>query len=79
MKLNYGKLTDVVGIPLAVGDLVYDYSFCNLGTIEEYNAEQRHFIVRIKSEDGKSFCTIKEGGSLMSLEPHRVTNPELFL
>ncbi len=68
-------IEDAVGLPLHIGDLVFDIRFGS-----------KMIILRFQ-DDGviahypklKSLEMFKMGYSLVSLEPHLQTNPELFL
>jgi hypothetical protein len=66
---------DVVGIPLNIGDYVFDYAFNHKGTIQGF--ENEYVLVRFNGF--KNIYTPKLGRNLISLEPHKITHPEVFI
>jgi len=65
-------ITDRIGVELHVGDLVLDFQFQGWYTVSEIGKEYVR-VIKGKSD------VIKNPYDLISLEPHKITNPELFL
>jgi len=67
-------MRDVVGVQLNIGDIVYDYSFKSEGVITGFDD-----MVLVHFNDFKKVSVPKNPWNLISLEPHKITNPEIFL
>ena len=75
-------MTDRIGVELNVGDLVYDWSFGNRCIILGFSSDSfgKYVKVQVIADDSvPNYNTVKEPGSLLSLECHRKVLPELFL
>jgi len=68
-------MNDVVGVKLEIGDTVFDYSFRKQGVITDFDAE--YVLVHFNNFELTSVPKSPRG--LISLEPHKITNPEIFL
>jgi len=68
-------ITDRIGVKLHVGDLVLDIQFQGWCTVSEIGNE---YVRVIKGSNSKTHI-MKHPYDLISLEPHKITNPELFL
>ena len=70
------KMLDAVGVELHVGDTVHDYSFKRNGIITGFDFDE---LVLVHFNDYKNISVPKNPWNLISLEPHKITNPEIFL
>ncbi len=76
-------MKDRIGIPLKIGDLVYDIAFHKKAYVvgyfdnDENTSEKAIYIEYIDKKFSKKIY--KTAASMISLEPHKITNPELFL
>jgi len=71
-------MKDVLGIILKEGDAVYDIGFHKQGVVRAFTSGYSGDYILVLFE-GYNKDILKQGRSLISLEPHKISNPEIFL